>query len=376
MIKNASPRFRVYAMLLLFFAAVFLLPACRAGDPKLYLMAAAVPGVMLLLLIFPAGFFAPDRCSLSAALPLCGFGIMAAACASSDDALSQCMRCAASLFFLAAGAVLVHSFRLSVPAAALAAFCGLGMLCCPLWFPEISFSLAEGGTALLLLAVTAFLALRLRLPALVIALGGMFLLLLGQDAGGAAVWGLSSVLLFWAASDSLLWSGIALLGAGALFGVFSRLLSPAVENGTLSLLSRIASMPLIPPESVPESTAGVSTDSLFFLLGEQYGLIFLLCAVLLLILLLIRGASVAKHTRKSFHASLVLGIILHFGLRTLLFLCTAAEWIPVSPGVFPFLTSSLPDLFTHFFLLGLLSGVSARNDADLEEDTRLTMLVR
>ena len=374
--KNNSPRFRIYAVLLLFFAAVFLLPACRTGDAGMYLVAAAVPGVMLLLLAFPSVFFSPDRPSLSAALPLCGFGIMAAACASSGDALSQCLRCAASLLFLAAGAVLARTFRPSVPAAGLLAVCGLAVLCCPLWFPGASFSLAESGTALLLPAVAALLTTRNRLPALAAALGGMILLLLQQDAGSAAVWGLSLALLFWAASDSLLWSGISLVSAGALFWIFFRVLPPAAGSGVSSLLPRIASMPLFLPASVPESTAVASPDSLFFLLGEHYGLILLLCAVLLLVLILIRGASVAQHARKTFHAALVLGVMLHLGLRTLLFLCAAAGTVPVSPGSFPFLTSFLPDLFTHFFLLGLLSGVSARNEADLDEDVRLIMLAR
>ena len=93
-----------------------------------------------------------------------------------------------------------------------------------------------------------------------------------------------------------------------------------------------------------------------------------------MIALLIRGASLALHTRKSFHASLSLGIVLLLGLRAFLFLAAAAGLLPVAPGAFPFLTSSAPDLFAHFFLLGLLSGVSARNDADLEEDARLAML--
>ena len=117
-------------------------------------------------------------------------------------------------------------------------------------------------------------------------------------------------------------------------------------------------------------------DSLFFLLGEQFGLIFLLCAVFLLVILLIRGASLAQHTRKSFHASLALGCILLMGLRALFFLGTAADLIPLSPVTFPFMTSSLPDLFAHFFLLGLLCGISARNESDLEEDARLAMLAR
>lgn len=374
--KHASFRFRTAAMLLFFFAAAFLLPACRGGDAKLYLLAAAVPGVMLFLMLLPAGVFGLDRPSLAAALSLCGFGLLATADSSPDETLSQGLRCAAALAFLTAGAVLFRSFRPSAAAAALPAACGLGMLSCALWVPDLPFSLAEGGMVLLLFAVSAFLSLRLRLPALAAALGGSLLLLLQQDYGSALIWGLSCVLVFWAASDSALWSGILLGGTAGLFGLFYGFAAPQAETASTSLLSRISSMPLIPPEALPETAGETSADSLFFLLGDRYGLVFLLCAVLFLILILLRGASLAQHTRKSFHASLALGMVLLAGLRALLFLGAAAGLVSFSPGSFPFMTSSMPDLFAHFFLLGLLSGVSARNEADLEEDARLAMLAR
>ncbi len=372
--KNSSFRFRVAALLLLFFAAAFLLPACRNGDPGLYLLAAAVPGIMLFLLLLPAGFLTPDRPALSCVLPLCGFGLLATVYRSPDETLSQGLRCAASLFFLFSGAVLVRSFRPSVPSAFLAALCGLGMFSCPLWSPDLSFSLAAGGMALLLISAAAFLALRLRLPALLVVIGGMVLLLYGQDISGAAVWGICFVLLFWSASDSLLWSGVSLVCAGGLFALFNGFSQVPDGPGTFSALSRIVAMPLLPQEVPPEASADVPPDSLFFLFGEQYGLIFLFCAVLLLILLLIRGASVAQHTRKSFYASVALGAVLLLGLDALFFLYAAVGFLPFRPESFPFLTASLPDLFAHFFLLGLLSGISSRNDADLEEDSRLAML--
>ena len=374
--KHASFRFRTAAMLLFFFAAAFLLPACRAGDAKLYLLAAAVPGVMLFLMILPSGIFALDRPSLAAALSLCGFSLLATADSNPDETLSQGLRCVAALAFLAAGVVLVRSFRPSAAAAALPAACGLGMLSASLWLPDLPFSLTEGGMALLLFAGSAFLSVRLRLPALTAALGGSLLLLLQQDYGSALVWGLACVLVFWAASDSALWSGILLGGTVGLFGLFFGFAPQQAETTVSSLLSRIAGMPLIPPESLPETAGETSADSLFYLLGERYGIVFLLCAVLLLILILLRGASLAQHTRKSFHAALALGTVLLAGLRALLFLAAAAGLVSFPPGSFPFLTSSMPDLFAHFFLLGLLSGVSARNEADLEEDARLAMLAR
>lgn len=370
--KRSSGRFRLAAMLVLFFACAFLLPASRTGDARLYLLAAAVPAAMLLLLFFPGGTMFLDRSSLSAGLVLCGFSILAPAAVLPDEALSQGMRCIAAMFFLMAGVVLVRSFRPSVPAAALAALLALGMLACPLWFPSLSFSLAEGGTALLLFAVAAFLALRLCLPALLTALSGLLLLLLRQDPGSAAVWCITCILVFWAASGSALWSGITLGCAGGLFAGFILFMPQSVPSLSDSLLPRLATMPLIPPESVPESPE--SSDPLIFLLGEQYGLVFILCALLLLILLLLRGTSLALHTRKSFHASIAIGAVLLFGLRTVLFLVMLIGILPPQSAEFPLLTASFPALGAQFFLLGLLSGVSARNEADLEEDARLSML--
>ena len=372
--KRSSSRSRVSALLLVLFAAAFLLPASRTGDSGLYTLAAAVPGIMLFLLFLPAGVFPLDRPSLSAALSLCGFGILASVYISPDEALSQGMRCSAALFFLACGVVLIRAFRPSVPSAILPALCGLGMISCPLWLSSVSFPLAEGGMALLLFSVVAFLSLRQYLPALAASLGGTFLFLLLPDYSGAVVWGLVSVLVFWTASDSLLWSGITLVSSAGLFGILIGFVPPVSDLAVPSLVSRIAAMPLIPPETILEAADTGSPESLYFLFGEQYGLVFLLCALLLLIALLIRGASLALHTRKSFHASLSMGVVLLLGLRALLFLAASADLLQVSPGAFPFLTSSAPDLFAHFFLLGLLSGVSARNDADLEEDARLAML--
>lgn len=374
--KRSSSRFRAGAMLLVFFAAAFLLPASRDGNAKLYLLSAVVPGVMLLLLLLPSRFFPLDRPSLCSALSLCGFSLLTTAAYSPDETLSQGFRCIAALFFLAAGVVLIRAFRPSVPSAALPAFCGLGLLSCSILFHDLPFSFTEGGMALVLFSAAAFLSLRLRLPALLAVLGALLLLLLQRDYGSAAVWGISCVLLFWVASDSPLWSGILFCSVGSLLGIFIGISPFSADPAGLSPLSRIAAMPLIPPESLPESSPLLPAEDLFFMFGERYGLIILFCAVLLVILFLIRGASLAQHARKAFHAALALGVVLLIGLRMLLFLSSSAGLSPFPPGSFPFLTSSLPDLFSHFFLAGLLSGISARNENDLEEDARLAMLAR
>lgn len=375
MIRRSSFRFRAAAFLLVFFAAGFLLQASREGDARLYLLAAAVPGGILLVLLLPAHFFSLDRPSLSAALALCGLGILAPAAIQPDLALEQGIRCAASLFLLAAGAVLVRSCHPSFPSGVFSAFLGLMMLAFPFFAPESPVSLSEGGLILLFFSVSVFLSMRLRLPALIISLGGMALLLFSGKIDSATACGLVSILLFWAVSGSGLWSLITLILNVGCFAGYLGFSSQPAESAAASVSARLSACPLILPET-GEAADPSSLDSLFLLLGEQYGLIILLCAVLLLMLILLRGASLALHTRKAFHSSLALQAILLLGLRALFYLLSLSGLVPFSSGQFPFLSDALPDLLAQFFLLGILSGVSSRNEADLEEDTRLSMLAR
>lgn len=372
--RKHSSRFRLSALLLVFFACAFLLPASRDGDPVLYILAAAVPGVILLLLFFPGSVLYLDRPVLAAGLCLCAFGVLSPAMVRPDDAVSQGMRCVFSVFFLAAGAMVIRPFRPSPLSAAVLALPAMGMLSCPLWLPSVSFSLAEGGIALLMLSVSAFLSVRLRLPALAVSAGGILLLLLQQEPALAIIWGITCVLLFWAVADSMLWSGLMLSCAAGLLAFFLIAVPDTLPPPPDSILPRIAALPLIAAE-VPEEAAA-SSDSLFLLLGEQYGLIVLLCALSLLLLMLLRGLSLALHTRKVFHAAAALGAVLLTGLRALFFLLSATDILPFPVLDYPFLTTSLPVLCSQFFLAGLLSGVSGRNSADLEEDARLAMLAR
>ena len=367
--KRMSFRGRVSVTILVFFAAVFAVPALREGDARLWALTAAVPGGMLIMLLVP---FSLDRPSLAAVMSLCGFGIMAFVFRSPDAAICQALRCAAAMFFLLLGAVLIRSFRASLPASALSAAFGLGLLSCPFWMNS-GLSFAEGGIALLLFSVAAFLSLRMYLPALGTALCGLLFLLLQQDLPLASVWVLSCVLVFWAASGSGVWSMLSLVCFTALYGGYLVMFPPVAAEPSASLLPRLVSMPLFAPE-VPADTAVSASGSVFLLLGEDYGVFFLLFVILLLCFLLIRGASLALGARKSFHASLSLGVVLFFGLRTLFFLLSVSEVLPFRPVELPLLTDSLPNLFAECFLAGLLSGVSARNETDLEEDARLSML--
>ena len=370
--KRGSYRARVSIFLPFFFAAVFAVPALRDGDMRLWILTAAVPGIMLILLLIPSRFFFLDRSSLSAAIALWGFGIMAYAMVSTDASVSQALRCAGSIFFVFCGAVLLRSFRVSLLSSALTAVLALGMISLPIWLSD-EISLAEAGVALLFISFAAFLSLRMYLLSLGAIILGLLFLLLQSDFGTALVWSITSVLTFWACSGSGLWSCIALLSVGGLSGIYFGLFLVTPDVVTDPLLPKLSALPLFAPD-LTDTVIGEKSDSLFFLLGEQYGLILPLCVFLLICVLILRGASLSLNTRRSFHATLALGIILLIGLRAILFLLSLTDLLFFQPGDLPFLSTSVPILSADSLLLGLLSGIAARNEADLDEDARLTLL--
>ena len=371
--KHKPIRFRTIICFVVFFSVVFLLPAFRTGDSRLFILAAAIPGAMLLLLLLPSGILFLDRPLLMIALSLSAFGVLAPALQIPDESVSQALRLIPASLFLMAGVVITRIFKTSVTAAVMAAFLSISILCLPLVFPLLSFSGAFSGTVLMLFPLSVFLSLRSRLPALAFALSGLVLLLFSREMGIAAVWFFTILFVFWAASDSILWSVFSLLSCCACLAFFLLLFPDAVDVFPESLASPPVAFPLFAPEWTGSVTS-TFTDSLLILLGKQYGLFVILSVVLLFCLFLGRGGSIAVQTRKCFPAALSLGAVLLLGLKALLFILFFSNTSPLPRASFPFMSAAVPDLFSDYFLLGILSGISAQNEADLLDDTRLAML--
>ena len=85
---------------------------------------------------------------------------------------------------------------------------------------------------------------------------------------------------------------------------------------------------------------------------------------------------IASVARTRFHAYLAMGCSLFFALRTVAALLAAFSVFPLPLTEIPFLTSSLPTLCAQYFALGLVCGISGKNDADLAEDAHLAMLAK
>lgn len=373
--QKSSPRFRFAFAALLLSALLFLLPAVRDGDSRLYLLAAAVPGAMLLCLVVLSRLFSLDRMLFAVSLLLCALGIAAFAPSDPEAAVAQALRCGAGLAALLTGAVMVRSVPSGYLTGICSAFLGLLILAGKLLSPSLaSLPLTEAALALLLLSFASLLPKQTVL-AVIPGVAAVVLLLVGRELTEAVLWGITLLLLVFAADGRPLYTLSSLAVICLIFWGLYRLFPSAPPAENAPSVASLVSVGWVGTDVLPEGFPAGS-HSLFPLLTGHFGLLFSGLSALLFLPLSLRGAAVASAARTRFHAVLSMGAALLLALRTIAGLLILFGLVPLPAVSLPLLTSSLPDLCAQCFLIGLLCGVSARNEADLAEDAHLAMLAK
>ena len=374
--QKSSPRFRFTGAAILLAALVFLVPALRNGDSSLYLLVAAVPGVMLLFSTVIARMFSLDRMLLSVSLYLCAAGIAAPALSDPQAAMAQSFRCGAALVALLAGGVLIRTLSPSLLTSGCAAFLGLLLLAGKLLSPTLTVPLADAALVLLLIAFAALFTRQGSLSAGLLGLVTLALLLVRGETGFALLWGIAFLLLLFAA-DGRPVVFLPFLAAVLLlfFGAFRLFPAPARDQSASSLAAMV-SAGLVGSDTPPPEIMSLDPVSLFPGLAGHYGLIFAGLSFMLFLPFSLRGASVAAVSRSRFHAVLAMGITLMTALRAMAAALDLFGFSLFPVPEMPFITSSLPGLCSQLFAVGLLCGVSGRNEADLAEDAHLAMLAK
>ena len=374
--QKSSARFRFTGAVILLAALLFLVPALQYGNQTLYLLAILVPCTMFLCGTILARMFSIDRMLLTLSLWLCAVGIASVALTDPEAALTQSLRCGAGLVALLIGAVMIRSLSPSLLTAVCSAFIGLLLLTGNLIAPSFTVPLSEIATALLLFSFASLFARQGPISAAVLGAAVLAVLLVRGDTTEALLWGITVLLLLFAA-DGRLTIVLPALAVTALlfFGAFRFFTAPVPGLQSVSL-SALVSAGAVGADTLPEGLISPGSASLFPRLAGHYGLIFTGLTVLLYLPLSLRGTSVAACARTRFHAVLAMGASLLLALRTLAALLSAFGFLPVPGTEIPLLTSSLPALCAQLFLIGMISGISGRNDADLAEDAHLAMLAK
>lgn len=391
----------------LFFALAFLLLGLQRQDSLGYLLAAAVPALLLVSFGVLPRLFSLDRLLMTLTNLLCALGILLLYRLDPAMALRQTYGWGAGLLAMLCCLALVP--RLSSWSRATWGLIPLSLLF--LAFPLLQGPAAGGAPVgiplgpvsldpgpfvrlALVLVLASFLPRRKTLPWLLYTCGCLLLLLLRQDFGTALGCFGAVLLLFWASSGSFIGLLLGLAGgAGAIWYAsghwqpLRQLFSLWLGSGT----EEAASLPLRQGMRAmaegglwgsglglgnPPPLSGEAPELIFAALCEQFGQLMGLCVLLLYIVLILRSAAIAMSARRAFHGHLAMGSALLLGLQTLLSLGGMLGLIPPTGTPLPFLSFGGSSLVSCLCLIGFIQGVESVNRGDLAEDARLAMLDR
>lgn len=404
--RKRTPGRRLSAVVMLFYFLSFLLLALRDQSTTGFILAVAVPvmiflGTSLFPRIFPA-----DRLLLSLTNFLCALGVLILYDTRPEYAIQQAVSYAIGLGCMIFCIYLVRavsSWRslvlLFIPA-------GLLLLTLPVlfgaetngaknWFSiaGISFQPSEVVKLALVIILAWFMSRRNHLPWFIFTALCLVLLMLQKDLGTALMYFCTALLMYWAATGNWFLSLLGLAGGcgGAVLGysMFSHVRvrvaiwqNPWADyehygyqlvQGLIALASGGAfgvGLGLGSPTAIPV----YESDFIFAVICEQFGLIFGLCVLLMVVALIWRGATVAMTARKSFHGLLAMGCTLLIGVQTFVIIGGVLKLIPLTGVTMPFVSYGGTSLISSMCLVGLVQGVESLNEDDLEEDTHLAML--
>ena len=396
---------RLTDVVMLFFLSGFLLLAIRRGDVTGYVLAAGVPliiwmGSSLLPMIFHV-----DSLMLALTNFLCALGVLLLYDTNPEYARQQVVWYGLGVLAMLVCIWAVRTFYFGKKTVWLLAILSLGLLVLPVLFGRetfgaknwiyiagVSFQPSEAVKLSLLIILARCMAERRFWPWLLFALACLALLMLQMDLGTALLYYGVTLLLGFASTGSffLLLGGI--LGAGGAAWGGYRLFAHVkkriaiwqnpwavydtfgyqIVQGLIALASgglMGVGLGLGSPTTIPV----YESDFIFAVLCEQFGLLFALCVLAMVVALIWRGATIAMAARTSFHGLLAMGATMMIGLQTFVIIGGVIKLIPLTGVTMPFVSYGGTSLLSSMCLVGLIQGVESLNRDDLAEDTRLAL---
>lgn len=399
---------RLPVLIMLFYLLAFLLSASRTGDRTGYILAAAVPVMILICTRLLPCFFPMDRLVMTLTAFLCALGLLLLYVTRPAYAVQQAIACGTGLVLMMLCTCFVRAMHTGRRIIWVIMPLSLLLLSLPLmlgkpvngalnWvtFGSLSFQPSELVKLSLILVLSFFLSRRSMLPWLLYVLLCLLILLLQRDLGTALLYFCSALLLYWASSGNVPVSMLGLAaGAGAAFYGYqafphvrlrvSLWLNP-LEGGAASgeqLLKGFAAISegglwgsglgLGNPTSIPV----YESDFMFAVLCEQFGMVFSICVLLMYAALIWRSMEIAVSARRSFHGLLSMGSVTMIGLQTFVIVGGVLRLIPLTGVPLPFISFGGTSLVSNLCLIGFVQGVACINRDNSEEEVRLSMLER
>lgn len=121
-------------------------------------------------------------------------------------------------------------------------------------------------------------------------------------------------------------------------------------------------------QGTPEKIPAYYNDFIFAVICEQLGLVFGVLLLAVYALLILRGVTVIGRSRRSFDMLLGCGVLAMLAIQTFMIVAGVIKMLPLTGVTMPFLSYGGSSLLSCLAMIGILHGIAARAQEDLEED--------
>ena len=215
----------------------------------------------------------------------------------------------------------------------------------------------------------------------------VIILVLSNDLGAALLFAGTFLILFFAGTGRTLLTlaGVGVAGAGAVASyymfphvrtrveiwqnpwMYHRTQGYQVVQGLMAIAAGGAfgaGLGLGYPESIPVNTS----DFIFAVICEEYGIIFGIITILMYLVFIIRGMIIAMNAGSRFDALLVFGATCMLSLQSFIIIGGVIKLIPLTGITLPFISAGGSSMVACMALVGIIEGVAAKNG---ERDERV-----
>lgn len=225
------------------------------------------------------------------------------------------------------------------------------------------------------------------MPAILFAGACLLLLMLQRDLGTALIYYATTLVMFYVACGNVPLTTLGLAGgAGAAvlgYRMFAHVKvrvamwrnpwSDPLDKGyqIIQALLAIGSGGLFGlglGQGTPEKIPAYYNDFIFAVVCEQLGLVFGLLLIAAYVLLVLRGVTVISRSRTSMHMLLGCGVLAMLAIQTFMIVGGVIKMLPLTGVTMPFLSYGGSSLLSCLMMVGILHGVAARAQEDMEED--------
>lgn len=403
--RKSSSRLLIFSIVLFLFSA-FILLAINDLNILSFAMALFVPAIFFVATIFIPRIFPADRLMLSIVNFLCALGVLILYRMSPQKGLNQAVN-----YGIALGAMLffIYFVRLTQrkePIIILLVAVSTILMVLPLIFGTerngarawvtlfgFGFQPSELVKILMLIIEAYFLSKRKILSASLYAGFCLLVLMLQKDLGTALIYYGVILVMLYAATRNYFYLGFGFLGAvfGSAVGynMFNHVkvrvsiwINPWLDYDgagyqiVQSLIAMVngglwgTGLGLGNAFVIPEHT----TDFIFSVILNEFGLIFGICILLMYLLLFWRGINIALRCNSRFNSLLALGSSVLIALQTFIIIGGNIKMIPLTGVTLPFISYGGSSLLSSMCIMGILQGVASINDIEVQEDKELAQI--